>query len=139
MTKPVIEVAVAIIVDQERILITRRKKDAHLADLWEFPGGKRLPSERWSECLLREVEEELGVAVRIGRPFRRIEHDYPDRKVILQGYLCRLVGGAPRPLASQELRWISPEMILSYPFPDANLPILKALAEGGPLDETFGS
>ena len=130
MNKPIIEVAIAIIIDQGRILITRRKKNTHLADLWEFPGGKRLPSESWGECLLREVQEELGAAVKIHRSFQRIAHDYPDRKVILQSYFCRLVGGAPRPLASQELRWVSPEELLSYPFPEANLPILKALAAG---------
>jgi adenine-specific DNA glycosylase len=36
-----VNVAVGIIQDaQSRILIARRKADAHLAGLWEFPGGK---------------------------------------------------------------------------------------------------
>jgi mutator protein MutT len=134
LTKPVIDVAIAIIIEQDRVLITRRKKDTHLANLWEFPGGKRLPSESWGECLLREVREELGVTIKISRSFERIEHKYSDRKVILQSYLCRISEGKPRPLASQELKWVDPAKILSYSFPEANLPILKKLIEGVSFD-----
>ena len=129
MGKPLVEVAIAIICHEGRYLITRRRRDVHLADLWEFPGGKRDAGETLEQCLFREVEEELGVQIRIETHFCRLEHDYPDRTVILQGYLCRLLAGDPKPLSSQELRWVSPSALLSYPFPEANLSFLKQLAE----------
>lgn len=129
LERQVFEVAIAIISENGRYLATRRNKDVHLPGLWEFPGGKRLPSETLEECLLREVREELGVSVKIERAFYRIEHDYPDRKIILQSYLCRLLAGTPRPLASQECRWMAPPDLLSHPFPEANAPLLKKLIE----------
>ena len=129
MEKPVVEVAVAIIHHEGRYLITRRKGDVHLADLWEFPGGKRNSGESLEQCLLREAEEELGVRIGIEALFGRLAHDYPDRKVVLHAYLCRLTAGEPKPLAAQELRWVSPAELLSYPFPEANASLLKQLAE----------
>ena len=132
MEKPVVEVAIAIIHHEGRYLITRRKGDVHLADLWEFPGGKRNGSETLEQCLLREAEEELGVQIKIDSLFCRLAHDYPDRTVLLHGYLCRLVSGTPKPLAAQELRWVSPAEVLSYPFPEANASFLKQLAQRAP-------
>lgn len=129
MKKPPVEVAIAIIWKEGRYLITRRKSDVHLADLWEFPGGKRMAGETLEACLLREVEEELGVQVKIEKLFCRLEHDYADGTVILQGYLCRLVTGNPKPLASQELRWVLPSALLSYPFPEANVSLINRLAQ----------
>lgn len=128
MKKPSVEVAIAIICDKGRYLITRRKSDVHLADLWEFPGGKRAEGESLEACLFREVAEELGVQIEIERMFCRLEHDYGDRQVILQGYLCRLLAGNPKPLAAQELKWVLPSSLHSYPFPEANAPLLKELA-----------
>ena len=129
MEKPIIEVAIAIIFHEGRYLITRRKRNVHLAGMWEFPGGKRTAEETLEQCLLREVEEELGVKITVETPFCRLDHEYADRTVILQGYLCRLLSGNPKPLAAQELQWVLPCDLLSYPFPEANLPLLEQLSK----------
>ncbi|MFY9270598.1 MAG: (deoxy)nucleoside triphosphate pyrophosphohydrolase, partial [Candidatus Manganitrophaceae bacterium] len=125
---PIIDVAVAVIVERERFLVTRRKEGVHLGGLWEFPGGKRNRRETMEACLLREVEEELGVTVEIDHLLWRKSHPYSDRTVVLHAYQCRLLSGTLRPLASQECRWIGPESLLSLPFPEANRPLLEQLA-----------
>lgn len=130
--KPIIDVAVAVIHQNGKYLITRRHENVHLAGLWEFPGGKCLPDETLERCLVREAEEELGVAIDIGRPLYQGTHDYPDRTVRLHVYLCALTSGVPEALASQEVRWVAPEALLEYPFPEANLPFLRRLMESGP-------
>lgn len=129
MEKPTIEVAIGVIVRSGRILVTRRKEGVHLAGLWEFPGGKRDRSETLEACLRREIEEELGAQIEIERPLWEKRHSYPDRTVILHAFLCRPLSEAFKPLASQELRWVAPEALLSLPFPEANRPLLEALAE----------
>ncbi|MFQ5780834.1 MAG: (deoxy)nucleoside triphosphate pyrophosphohydrolase [Nitrospiria bacterium] len=132
MNKPIQEVAIAMIVKEGRTLITRREDATHMGGLWEFPGGKRLPGETFEECLIREVLEELDVHIKIERPLGRIEHPYPDRIIILQGYLCSLQSGNPKALSAQELQWVLPATLPAYPFPEANRPFLARLIEGIP-------
>lgn len=124
-----IEVAIAVIVQDGLILATRRKEGVHLPGFWEFPGGKRDPGETMEACLLREIEEELGATVEIERLLWERSHAYPDRTVVLHAYRCRLLSGDLKPLASQELKWIPPESLLSLPFPEANRPLLERLAK----------
>jgi mutator protein MutT len=61
-----ITVVAAIIRRNDRILITQRSSDVHLAGLWEFPGGKVEPAESLDDALRREILEELGIRIRVG-------------------------------------------------------------------------
>src|SRR5438094_906042 len=60
-----IEVAIAVVVRDGRVLICRRRDDDPvLGGYWEFPGGKLEPGETIEQCLVRELEEEVSIAVR---------------------------------------------------------------------------
>ena len=56
-------VAVALIDSDGRVLVSQRPEGKSLAGLWEFPGGKVEPGERPEVALIRELGEELGIAV----------------------------------------------------------------------------
>ena len=61
---PLLLVAAAALIDADgRVLICQRPEGKQLAGLWEFPGGKLEPGETPEACLIRELEEELGIAV----------------------------------------------------------------------------
>ncbi len=60
-------VTCAIIEREGKILIARRAADQKLAGKWEFPGGKVEAGESPEECLKRELEEEFGIQVEVGR------------------------------------------------------------------------
>jgi 8-oxo-dGTP diphosphatase len=54
--------------------------------LWEFPGGKREPGETFEQCLVREIREELGVEISVGKLFESVTHAYPEKTVHLGFY-----------------------------------------------------
>ena len=59
-------VTAAIVQDNGRYLIARRRLGEKLAGMWEFPGGKVEFGESLPECLKRELMEELGVKADVG-------------------------------------------------------------------------
>ena len=63
---------------------------------WEFPGGKIEPNETLEQALIREIQEELNVTVRVGRLADIVEYDYPAFHLTMHCYLCGLAGDADR-------------------------------------------
>ena len=119
-------VVAAVIEDDHRFLLTRRQPGAHLAGMWEFPGGKIDPDETHGAALRRELREELGVEVDVGERVHRTRHDYPDRTIELYFYRCALKG-APRPLLGQEMRWVPRAELRSLGFPPADTELVELL------------
>jgi 8-oxo-dGTP diphosphatase len=119
-------VAAAIVEQDGRWLMARRLAGTHLEGLWEFPGGKVDPGETLEACLVRELDEELGVAARVGTLRWSTTHDYPDKRVELHFYDCA-IEGEPRPLLGQELRWVSASELASLPLPEADAGLVALL------------
>jgi 8-oxo-dGTP diphosphatase len=89
-----------------RLLAARRKAGSHMERHWEFPGGKLEPNESPEEGLERELAEELGVQVRVGRILDAVFHRYPEKNVLLLFYACEIIDGEPRPIDCEELAWV---------------------------------
>jgi mutator protein MutT len=123
----VVEVSAALIFQCGKILLTQRPPGSHLAGLWEFPGGKREPLETFEQCLVREIREELGITIAVGRLFDSISHQYPQKSVLLKFFVCRLLAGVPRPLACAQWVWANPEELNAYSFPAADRQLLEKL------------
>lgn len=123
---PELDVAVAIIwdVDRGRLLVARRPADKHVGGMWEFPGGKCEAGESIESALRREIREELGIEVTILGSRSLAVHRYEHRIVRLHPFDCCRDAGVPRPLASTELRWVTPEQLLQLPLPPANAPLI---------------
>ncbi len=99
------------------LLIARRPPGGFMPGYWEFPGGKLEEGETPEACLAREIREELGVEVRVGRIFHVKIHAYPDRRVLLLFYRCAIDATAhPRDRASGGLEhaWVKPSALASY-------------------------
>jgi mutator protein MutT len=113
------------------LLVGQRFPQAHLPDFWEFPGGKIQRGESPGECAVREVQEETGVEVALCGPLLRRRFQYLDREVDLHLFVCSYRRGTPQPHACRAVRWVRPENLDCYRFPDANEPVLEALWSGG--------
>ncbi|APD48060.1 A/G-specific adenine glycosylase [Synechococcus sp. CS-602] len=112
-----------------RVLIDQRLDVGLLGGLWEFPGGKQEAGEAITATIGRELAEELGITVEVGEELITLEHIYSHKRLRFIVHLCRWCSGDPRPLASQQVRWVEPEQLADFPFPAANSRIMAALLE----------
>jgi len=89
--KTLLVAACALVDTDGRVLIGQRPAGKQLAGLWEFPGGKVEPGETPEACLIRELDEELGIAVTHAclAPFVFASHAYDDFHLLMPLYLCR--------------------------------------------------
>jgi 8-oxo-dGTP diphosphatase len=123
-----IHVVAGVITDAEgRVLIAQRPRGRHMAGRWEFPGGKLGAGEDPYAGLQRELTEELGVTVREARPFTRLQHEYPDRRVLLDVWEVTSYDGEPKALDAQALAWARPDELPKHDLLEADRPIVTAL------------
>jgi A/G-specific adenine glycosylase len=115
--------------DEDRVLIDQRPPEGLLGGLWEFPGGKQEPGEPIAATIARELREELAIEVEVGDELISLDHAYSHRRLRFLVHLCRHLGGEPRPLACQQVRWVAVDELDAYPFPAANARIIAALRQ----------
>jgi len=116
----------AAIVRDGRVLAARRTAPASAAGRWEFPGGKVEPGETESGSLVREVEEELGVRIRVERWLKgsaQIGEHY-----LLRVALAVLDEGDPVPTEHDELRWLGAAELETVDWLDGDRPFLTELS-----------
>jgi 8-oxo-dGTP diphosphatase len=125
-------VAAAALVDADgRVLICQRPEGKQLAGLWEFPGGKVEPGETPEGCLMRELEEELGIQVTHAclAPFVFASHEYEGFHLLMPLYLCRRWSGQMKALEHNALAWVKPSKLTDYPMPPADAPLVAWLRD----------
>jgi 8-oxo-dGTP diphosphatase len=124
-------VTAAVIERDGRVLIAKRKNGWRFAGKWEFPGGKIEPNETPEECLRRELREELGIETEIGNFFCSSTYAYPHATVQLLVYRAFHVSGEYTLYDHQEIRWVLPEDLLQYDFPEADNLVIEKLIQAG--------
>jgi 8-oxo-dGTP diphosphatase len=130
--RPRLLVVAALIWRDGRVLISRRRLDQAMPDLWEFPGGKVEAGEAPQAALARELREELGCDVEVGRIDDVVFHAYPAFDLYMLVYSCSVVAGVPAPVAVAEIAWIEPAALPGLELLPADLPLARRLAaEGG--------
>lgn len=120
-----IEVTAAIIHKDGKLLICQRPRGKRCEMLWEFPGGKIEAGETPEECLIRECQEELGVAINTDRLLRRVEYEYPEFIVNIYFYICKLVDGEPIYIEHNDIQWLTLDKILNLPLCPADKKMLN--------------
>jgi 8-oxo-dGTP diphosphatase len=125
----VLVAACALIDADGRVLIAQRPPGKSMAGLWEFPGGKVEPGERPEQSLIRELKEELGIAVKEEclAPLTFASHLYPDFHLLMPLYVCRRWEGFVAAQEGQQLKWVRPQELRNFSMPPADEPLISHL------------
>src|SRR6478736_823065 len=117
-------IAVALIDADNRILLAQRPEGKQLAGLWEFPGGKVEPGERPEKTLIRELREELGIAVKEPclAPLTFASYPYETFHLLMPLWVCRRWEGLVIAREHKALKWVRATALRDYPMPPADEP-----------------
>jgi len=124
-------VVAGLIIRDGLVLITQRRADQALPLQWEFPGGKVEPGEAPVAALVRELREEIGVGVAVGRIWDVLFHAYPAFDLVMLVYACRVVEGEPRAVEVAGLRWLLPADLPAWDILPADRPLVQRLVDEG--------
>jgi 8-oxo-dGTP diphosphatase len=127
--RTVLVAACALLDEAGHVLIAKRPK-GHLEGLWEFPGGKIEPWETPEAALVRELNEELGIAVEMSAliPLTFASYPYADFHLMMPLFLCQCWQGPLSPKEGQELAWVFPAELCNYDMPPADESLKESLA-----------
>ncbi len=128
MLKPHLVVAAALITrDDGCLLIARRPPEQTLGGHWEFPGGKLENNESAEECLVRELQEELALAVKVGAYFSQVTHEYAFATIELCAYWAVPLQRHFDLRVHDAARWASIPSLRDLQFAPADVPIIRRL------------
>ena len=114
--------------NDHKFLISKRQKGKHLEGFWELPGGKIEPGESRRQALERELREEIDIVPVKVRGFKQVSHQYEDRNILLDVWEVASFNGNVIPREGQELRWIAIDDLDRFQFPEADIPVIQAIA-----------
>lgn len=117
-----LQVPCALIIRDGKMLVAKRPLGKDQGGKWESPGGKADEGESHVEALRRELHEELDILAEIGFMVANTQCLPPEVKKPCEVtfYAARILEGEPRPLASDELKWVSAEEFLELDLCIAN-------------------
>ncbi len=121
-----IEVVAAVIYENGKILATQRGY-GEFKDGWEFPGGKMETGESAKQALIRELREELTVAVEAEKLLMTVEYDYPAFHLTMHCFLTKIISGKINLLEHEAMKWLSFEDIDSVEWLPADIQVVEHL------------
>ncbi len=122
-----VRVVAGIIRSGSKFLIAQRAKKDALYGKWEFPGGKVESGETDQQCLMRELDEELGIKVKVGDYVCASYFQHLGRPMEMHSFYIDSFEGELRLIEHQQIKWVEVHNLKKYEFPDADLPIIEKL------------
>ena len=125
------QVVAALIVKNDQVLVCQRTRHQSMPLKWEFPGGKVEPGENLRAALYRELEEELGILASIGPRVAVVRHTYSGGAAFeLHVFLVNEFTGELQNRIFREIRWAEKTELPKIDFLEADIALIKELAEG---------
>lgn len=120
-------VAAALIAPDGQVLMHRRRIGSAHGGLWEFPGGKVEARESKGSALIREIAEELGVAMIADDLCYLASAGNRADGIVIDLYTVRSWSGEPRCLVGEEIAWFAPDQLEQLAMPPLDVPLAQAL------------
>lgn len=122
----VVEVTCAIIEKEGKVLAVQRGDKMSLANSWEFPGGKVEEDETHWQCLLREIKEELDVAIDIWEKLPFSDQEQDERTIRLIPFVCSLCAGEKINLQEHKaLTWLPAQELNTLDWAPADIKVIE--------------
>lgn len=123
------EVTAAIIRDGDKILICQRAADDECGMLWEFPGGKREGNETLEECIIREINEELELDIKVLGVFTRSIYHFNGNEISFTVFNAEITRGELRMNVHNATEWATIEELGGYEFMPADIEFVEKLVK----------
>lgn len=120
-----INVACAIILKNDKILVTQRSENMALPLKWEFPGGKVEPNENTLECIKREILEELNIEIDVLRTMNSHYYNYGHFEINLIPFLAEYISGNIVLSEHKDFQWLAKEELIALDWADADIAVVK--------------
>ena len=113
------EMVVGLLTQKDRILVRRRPASGIWGGLWELPGAVRKKGESLEQSLQNEFLNEIGIALKIKKKIKPMEHRFTHRLAKIHPFECKLENGHPIKIKNRELKWADQNALkkLSFPVP----------------------
>jgi 8-oxo-dGTP diphosphatase len=125
-TLKTIEVVAAIIIENNKILATKRGYGDFQGG-WEFPGGKIEPGETKEEALIREIKEELVIDIKVGKLLETVEYNYPKFHLTMYCYICKFISGKIVLKEHEDAKWVTKDELDSIEWLPADLSLIETI------------
>lgn len=124
-----IEISMAVVISEDKILIAQRKKGKFPELLWEFPGGKIEKGETAEACVIREFQEEMEKEIQVHQLFMDTVHTYPDKGDFhLSAFWATCdTQKLPALYEHNDAKWVRLSELDDYEFCPADVPFIEAL------------
>jgi 8-oxo-dGTP diphosphatase len=121
-----IEVVAAVIYKEGEIFTTQRGY-GEFEGLWEFPGGKIEAGEDAKDALVREIQEELGVLVKVNDLICTTEYDYPTFHLTMHCFLCNIASGEIELREHKSACWLTKDKFNDVEWLPADLEVIEKI------------
>ena len=118
---------IALIDDENKVLIGKRPMGKAFENLWEFPGGKVEEKETFVSALIREIEEELSLKIEVGDKITSIDLKASDKHISVHYFYALILSGQITLNVHSEFKWVERDQLSSFKYIDGDRHVLKHL------------
>lgn len=123
--------AIAMINENNQVLMAQRPEGKEFAGFWEFPGGKVEQGETPQEALAREVFEELNVIIDVNDliPLTFSSYNYHKFHLLMPLWVVRKWENTPKSMEGQALKFCDSIELQKLKVPPADIELVAILKD----------
>ncbi|MBP2650286.1 MAG: ADP-ribose pyrophosphatase [Firmicutes bacterium] len=120
-------VTAALLYNEGKYLLCQRARSDAQALKWEFPGGKLEQDETPEQCIVREINEELSLDIKVKGHFCDVVYRHATGELLLKAYVVQIISGEMTLNVHQAALWVEPEKIIAYDLLPADIEIAERI------------